>query len=224
MDTDIRFLIFQGAKDYREILDLQEKTREEVIAKKHNGTIFFLEHKDVYTTGIRGKENDFIHPDLINKENIPVVKIRRGGEVTWHGPGQLIVYPVINFRKAGFKSIKEFVNYFGLSIESVLRKNYGISSAKWDEDKPGVWVDDRKIAFVGLHFRKFVPTHGFSLNLNPDLEKFLNIVPCGMAECKITSIFKETGKTPSVDQISRNILELLRKRIPELCSHSKEAL
>ena len=123
MVTDISYKIFSRPQDYGKILALQEKTRNEVIGKKHCGTIFFLEHDHVYTVGIRGKEEDFIDVAAINRENIPVHKIRRGGEVTWHGPGQLIIYPVINFRKAGFVSIKEFVNFFGESIREALEKS-----------------------------------------------------------------------------------------------------
>ncbi len=222
MGTDISFVVFNEKKEYASMLELQEKTREEVIAKKHNGVIFFLEHEDVYTVGLRGKDNDFKDISAINRENIPVVKIRRGGEVTWHGPGQLIIYPVINFRKAGFRSIKEFVSFIGNSIADVLRNNYGISSARWSDDKPGVWVDDRKIAFVGLHFRKFVPVHGFSLNLDPDINRFSTIIPCGIPECKITSIFNETGTPVRMEEVCGHILDIFKTGIPDIYRNEME--
>jgi lipoyl(octanoyl) transferase len=222
MATDISYKIFRYPQDYGKILELQEKTREEVIGKKHHGAIFFLEHSHVYTVGIRGKEKDFIDISAINRENIPVHKIRRGGEVTWHGPGQLIIYPVINFRKAGFVSIKEFVNFFGESIREVLYKKCGIQEALWSEEKPGIWVDDKKIAFVGLHFRKFVPAHGFSVNLSPDFKYFATIIPCGMPDCKITSVKNETGKDFSVNQVSLDILDILREKMPDIYENSLE--
>lgn len=212
MATEINYRIFPDSQDYGEMLLLQERTRSEIIEGKNGGTIYFLEHDPVYTSGLRGTDDQFIRP----LNGIPVYKIKRGGELTWHGPGQLVLYPVVDIRKAGFSSIREFVNFFGLTIESVLREYCGISKALWIEEKAGVWVDDRKIAFSGLHFRKFVPVHGYSLNIDPDLKSFSSIVPCGMPDCKITSIKNETGKDHSMESISRQILLKTGKRITGL--------
>lgn len=212
MATEINYRIFPDPQDYGEMLLLQERTRSEIIEGKKSGTIYFLEHDPVYTSGLRGTDDQFIRP----LNGIPVHKIKRGGELTWHGPGQLVLYPVVDIRKAGFSSIREFVNFFGLTIESVLREYCGISKAVWIEEKAGVWVDDRKIAFSGLHFRKFVPVHGYSLNIDPDLKSFSSIVPCGMPDCKITSIKNETGKDHSMESISRQILLKTGKRITGL--------
>lgn len=212
MATEIKYRIFPEPQDYGEMLLLQERTRNEIIEGKNGGTIYFLEHDPVYTSGLRGTDDQFIRP----LNGIPVHKIKRGGELTWHGPGQLVLYPVVDIRKAGFLSIREFVNFFGLTIESVLREYCGISKAVWIEEKAGVWVDDRKIAFSGLHFRKFVSVHGYSLNIDPDLKSFSSIVPCGMPDCKITSIKNETGKDYSMESISRQILLKTGKRITGL--------
>lgn len=212
MATEINYRIFPDPQDYGEMLLLQERTRNEIIEGKNCGTIYFLEHDPVYTSGLRGTDDQFIRP----LNGIPVHKIKRGGELTWHGPGQLVLYPVVDIRKAGFSSIREFVNFFGLTIESVLREYCGISKAAWIEEKAGVWVEDRKIAFSGLHFRKFVPVHGYSLNIDPDLKSFSSIVPCGMPDCKITSIKNETGIDHSMESISRQILLKTGKRITGL--------
>ncbi len=216
MVTDIRYKIFDLMKEYGDMLQVQERTRKEVLEKKNDGTIFFLEHNEVYTVGIRGKENHFLNLSHENGKTPAVYKVRRGGEVTWHGPGQLIIYPVINFRKAKFRSIREFVNFFGESISISLRDFCGIKKAVWLEDTPGVWVDDRKIAFVGFHFSKFVPIHGFSVNLNPDMSHFKTIIPCGIPGCKITSVKHETEKEFSIKEMSENILSILKEKIPDI--------
>lgn len=212
MATEIRYRIFDDPQDYGQMLVLQEKTRSEIIEGKNGGIIYFLEHYPVYTSGLRGTEDQFIKP----LNGIPVHKIKRGGELTWHGPGQLVIYPVVDIRKAGFLSIRDFVNFFGVTIETVLKEHCGIKNALWVEEKAGVWVDDRKIAFSGLHFRKFVPIHGYSLNIDPDLRSFSSIIPCGMPGCKITSIKSETGLDYSMESISRQILLKVQEKIPGL--------
>lgn len=212
MATDMRYRIFTDPQNYGEMLQLQENTRQEIINGKNGGVIYFLEHSPVYTSGLRGTEDQFIKP----LDGTPVHKIKRGGELTWHGPGQLVIYPVIDIRKGGFSSIREFVNFFGTVIEKVLREDCGIMNALWVEEKAGVWVDDRKIAFSGLHFRKFVPVHGYSLNINPDLRSFSSIIPCGMPDCEITSIKSETGIDHSMESISRKILSSAQTKIPGL--------
>lgn len=210
MATDIRYKIFDNPQDYGEMLVTQEKTREEVISGKHDGIIFFLEHNCVYTSGLRGTEDQFIKP----LDGIPVYKIKRGGELTWHGPGQLVIYPVINIRKSGFGSIRDFVIFFGKTIERVLIQHCKIEKALWQEEKAGIWIEDRKIAFTGLHFKKFVPIHGYALNVFPDIKHFSNIVPCGMVNCKITSINTETGKTFNSQDISKEIIRVLKEKFP----------
>lgn len=216
-DTEMEYVILKGYRDYGTMLGIQEKTREDVIAGKHNGMIYFLEHSPVYTSGLRGTEEQILKP----LNGVPVFNIRRGGELTWHGPGQLVIYPVIDFRKAGFASIREFVNFFGTAIEKVFSDHCGITKAKWDEEKAGVWVDDRKMAFSGLHFRKFVPIHGYSVNIFNDIQYFNFIVPCGIPNCRITSAAIETGKEFSIEDISEKIVEIIKKRIPDL-KRSKE--
>lgn len=212
MVTDIRYKVFDKPLEYGEMLALQEKTRDDVIAGVHDGIIYFLEHIPVYTSGLRGEDSQF----LKFAENIPVFKIRRGGELTWHGHGQLVVYPVINIRKAGFSSIKEFVIFFGKTIENVLQNYCGIKNSLWQEEKAGVWVEDRKIAFTGLHFKKFVPVHGYSVNISNDMSFFSNIVPCGIVNCKITSVEFETGKKYIVSGFSKEIVKILKEKLPQL--------
>ncbi|HNW83793.1 MAG TPA: lipoyl(octanoyl) transferase LipB [bacterium] len=212
MATEIKYRIFRELQDYGAMLAFQEKTRNEILEGKYDGVIYFLEHDPVYTSGLRGTEDQFIKP----LNGVPVYKIKRGGELTWHGPGQLVIYPVINIRKAGFASIRDFVTYFGKAIEQVLTGHCKINNALWVEEKAGVWVDDRKIAFSGLHFKKFVPIHGYSLNIDPELSFFSSIIPCGIPDCKITSIKAETGNKFNMYEISNEIVSVLKGKLPDL--------
>lgn len=208
MAADINCKIFEKPCDYGEILELQEKTRDSVISGESSGTVFFLEHLPVYTSGIRGREDQFIKPI----GSIPVYNIRRGGELTFHNPGQLVIYPVVDFRRHGFRSIKEFVLFFAASIQSVLNDFCGVEKALWQDEKSGIWVEDRKIAFTGMHFRKFVPIHGFSINISNDLTPFSNIIPCGIVNCKITSVEKETGRIFKPADVAEEIIRRIKAR------------
>jgi len=201
MAAEIPFRIFENSCDYGEMLEFQENLRSDVIAGKSKGCVLFLEHEPVYTSGLRGKEEDFIKP----VGDIPVYSIRRGGELTFHGPGQLVIYPVIDFRNYGFASIREFVLFFANSIKSVLTDFCGVTNLAWHDEKAGLWVEDRKIAFTGMHFKKFVPIHGFSVNISNDLSYFSKIVPCGIPNCRITSVKEETGRIFQVGEVAEKI-------------------
>ena len=206
MAAEIPCKIFAEPCGYGEILEFQENLRNDVIAGKSEGCVLFLEHRPVYTSGLRGREEDFIKP----VGDIPVYNIRRGGELTFHGPGQLVICPVIDFRKYGFSSIKEFVLFFANSIKSVLTDFCGVQNLEWHDEKAGLWAEDRKIAFTGMHFRKFVPIHGFSVNISNDLSYFSRIVPCGMPGCRITSVTEETGKVFAVREVAEKIVERVK--------------
>ena len=208
MADEIPCRIFDNPCDYGKILVFQENLRNDVIARKSEGCVLFLEHKPVYTLGIRGKDEDFLKP----VGDIPVYNIRRGGELTFHGPGQLVIYPVIDFRSYGFSSIKEFVLFFADSIKCVLTNFCGVKNLAWHDEKAGLWVEDRKIAFTGMHFKKFVPIHGFSINISNDLSYFSRIVPCGMPDCRITSVKEETGSIFQVRNVSEAIIAKINGR------------
>lgn len=208
MAAEIPCRIFDKPCDYGKILEFQENLRNDVIARKSEGCVLFLEHEPVYTSGIRGKDEDFLKP----VGDIPVYNIRRGGELTFHGPGQLVIYPVIDFRSYGFSSIKEFVLFFADSIKCVLTDFCGVKNLAWHDEKAGLWVEDRKIAFTGMHFKKFVPIHGFSINISNDLSYFSRIVPCGIPDCRITSVKEETGRIFQVRNVAEEIIAKINGR------------
>jgi lipoyl(octanoyl) transferase len=191
------------------MLEIQENERTNVLSGKSPGTIFFLEHNSVYTSGLRGVAAHFL-----DSTDIPVHKVKRGGEVTWHGPGQLVIYPVINMKDNGFVSVRDFVRYFGNLIAEVLRKDPAMKDAEWIDEKAGIWIEDRKIAFSGLHFRKFVPVHGYSLNISCNLNPFGKIIPCGIEGLKVTSVEVEKGEKTEVFGIAEEIVRKIKEEFP----------
>ena len=154
--------------------------------------IWFLTHPEVLTLGIQG---DATH--ILNAGSLPVIRTDRGGQVTWHGPGQLIVYPLIDLhrRKLG---IRDFVTRLENAIIDFLAQ-YGIVASA-DPKAPGVYVQARKIASVGLKVTKGRSYHGLSLNVNPDLSSFLRINPCGYPNLEMTSL-SECGVITTTDQV-----------------------
>jgi len=218
MVTDFFCRFITKPINYGEMLEIQENERVEVISGKSPGTIFFLEHNSVYTSGLRGVPAHFL-----DKIDIPVYKVKRGGEVTWHGPGQLVIYPVINMKDTGFRSVRDFVRYFGNVIAEVLKQDHGMKDAQWVDEKAGIWIGDRKIAFSGLHFRKFVPVHGYSLNISCNLNPFSKIIPCGIEGLKVTSVEIEKGEKTEVFGIAEEIVRKIKEKFPTV-KVIKEAL
>ena len=209
MATDLICRFLKTSIDYGKMLKIQNDEREAVLSGRSSGTIFFLEHDSVYTSGLRGVPDHFL-----TGTDIPVYKIRRGGEVTWHGPGQLVIYPVIHMKENGFGSVRDFVSYFGKTIADVLKEDLEMETAQWIDEKAGIWIEDRKIAFSGLHFRKFVPIHGYSINVSCDLTPFSKIIPCGIEGLKVTSVEFEKDEKMKVFEIAERIVEKIKNRFP----------
>jgi lipoyl(octanoyl) transferase len=146
--------------------------------------LWLLEHPSVYTLGLNG---DLRH--LVQATEIPVIQVDRGGQITWHGPGQLVAYPLLDLRRKNL-GIRALVTALENAVIGLL-KQYGIASEA-RRDAPGVYVEGRKIASVGLRVRRGCSYHGLSLNVNPDLAAFAAINPCGYAGLEVTSL-KQLG-------------------------------
>ena len=168
--------------------------------------IWFLTHPAVLTLGIQGNE-----AHILDQGILPVVRTDRGGQVTWHGPGQLIVYPLIDLHRRRL-GIRKFVTLLEQTVIDFLAQ-YGIF-AHSREKAPGVYVSNQKIASVGLKVSKGCSYHGFSLNVNPDLSEFLRINPCGYPDLEVTSLV-QCGVRTTTDEIipglAASLLEHLRK-------------
>ena len=171
-----------GRQSYQPVWELQKQLHAKRVAGEISDVVLFVEHEHVYTFGKNADTNNLLDSKPLNAE---VVQIDRGGEVTYHGPGQLVCYPIIDLR-----NYKMSVSWYMRLLENVVMdclKSYGIESGQ-KEGLTGVWVDDYKICAMGVRLSKWVTMHGFALNLNPDMTYFDSMIPCGIFEYGVTSL------------------------------------
>lgn len=166
--------------------------------------IWFTEHPPVFTLGLNASREHLLAPG-----DIPVVQIDRGGQVTFHGPGQLMVYPLIDIRRAGI-GVRKLVTALEQSVVDLVGA-YGVDAAA-RPDAPGVYVEDRKLASVGLRIRRGASFHGMALNVAVDLEPFSRINPCGYAQLEMTDL-ERLGITLSLDAAAENLLPHFLKHL-----------
>jgi len=202
-------LLRHGLVDYQEAWDLQRKIHSEVASGSRPNSLLLLEHPSVYTAGRR--TDDAERPT----DGTPVIDVDRGGRITWHGPGQLVGYPIVKLQNP--TELVGFVRELESALISVCA-DFGITAVRVD-GRSGVWIQDsrgdRKIAAIGIRVAKGVTMHGFALNVNPDLAAFGQIVPCGIADADVTSLEIELGRTISIDEVAPrvelHIVESLKK-------------
>jgi len=198
-----------GLVDYQKAWDVQRTIHEEVASGTRPNTLLLLEHPSVYTAGRRSEISE--RPN----DGTPVIDVDRGGRITWHGPGQLVGYPIVKLHKP-----TELVG-FVREIEAALIRvceDLGIPALRVD-GRSGVWIrdakGDRKIAAIGIRVAKGVSMHGFALNVNPDLAAFAQIVPCGIADADVTSLEVELARPITIEEVAplveRHVFESLKK-------------
>jgi len=182
--------------------DLVEKRRAGLI----NDTLILLEHPPVLTTGRRQQEhNILVDTDALG---VPVIRTNRGGEVTYHGPGQLVGYLIVDLSSFSRK-VKQFVFNLEEVFVRFLDKKYGINAVRDDKHR-GVWVGDSKITAIGLAIEREITMHGFAFNINTDLDHFKWIVPCGIQDRGVTSLEELTGEAQDLDALIPEIAEIYR--------------
>lgn len=190
-----------GTVDYTRAWDLQREVHEDVVAGHRQDTFILLEHQPVYTAGRRTQPED--RP----VDGSPVIDVDRGGRITWHGPGQLVGYPIMR--------LPDPVDVVGhvRRMESLLIsvcEQYGVEGRRV-QGRSGVWVGDpgaRKIAAVGVRVARGVTMHGFALNVSCDLHAFSRIVPCGIRDAGVTSLEVETGGPVQIDAVAATVVSL----------------
>lgn len=203
--------------DYKEAWDYQQKIFQNILNNKsqnknsHTHHLLFCEHPHVYTLGKSGTQNNLLISDEFLKSiNATFYKIDRGGDITYHGPGQIVGYPIFDLEilKIG---IKEYIHLLEQSIIDTL-KDYGIDSSRL-EGATGVWLDvdkpgaARKICAIGVKASRYVSMHGFALNVNSDLNYFNHINPCGFIDKGVTSMEKEIGKSIDINEVKNKIFK-----------------
>ena len=194
---------------YTDAIRFMEDRVESIINGEKAELIWLLEHPPIYTSGTSSEKKD-----LFNQFNLPVFEAKRGGQYTFHGPGQRVVYVMLDLNKRG-KDVRKFVKMLEAWIINVL-STFDLDSFV-DPDRIGVWVDKKskitnlastnnecKIAAIGIRLKKWVSFHGLSINVNPDLKYFSGIVPCGISDYGVTS-FEDLGHTISMNEIDLSL-------------------
>ena len=200
-----------GRTAFAKALDLQEK----IVAKKredrsHADELFLLEHEPVYTIGRTPDQSSLLGAAHLRH---PLFAINRGGQATYHGPGQLMGYPIIDLRRYG-QDLHKYLRWLERLLIELLAGHGIVASQR--ESLTGVWVGDRKIASIGVGVRHWITMHGFALNVCGDLSPFNQIVPCGINNVMMTSMEKETGWAFSLAGIAASLEKLALNRIGDL--------
>ena len=199
--SEINFLQL-GREPYEPIWEMQK----ELVLKRQQGlvpdTVIMVEHDPVYTLGKNADENHLLQS---RRDDVPTFTVERGGDVTFHGPGQIVGYPILDLHDHQLS-----INWYMRSLEEVLIRTlaeFRIDSER-REGLTGVWVEDRKIASLGVRVSRWVTMHGFALNVNTDLSYFDGIIPCGIFECGVTSMERILGE--------ELVLEVVQEKIEQM--------
>ena len=208
IDLNLRWL---GRMDYVEALALQE----EIVARKRaddslGDELLLLEHEPVYTIGRTPDQSSLLgQAQLLH----PLFRINRGGQATYHGPGQLIGYPIVDLRRCG-QDLHKYLRWLEQVLIDFLA-NYNLKATR-REGLTGVWIGNRKIASIGVGVRHWMTMHGFALNVSGDLSPFQKIIPCGIENVIMTSMALETKKPHRVSDIAHHFGTICQKHILEL--------
>jgi lipoyl(octanoyl) transferase len=206
-----------GRMDYDEAYSCQQSYRELRICGGVGDTLLFVEHPPVITLGRRADQRDILIPrDRAAELGVKIVSTDRGGEVTYHGPGQLVGYLIIHLSVTG-GSVRRFVERIEEAI-ILLASGYGIDAERKSEHR-GVWVGEEKLAALGLSVSRQVTMHGFALNVNTDLDHFSWIIPCGIRGKGITSLERLLGRKVAMDEVKAR----LEARIAEVFGYDSLA-
>ncbi len=191
-------LLDLGVRRYREVWDIQHALHEAVGEGREPDTWILVEHAPVITLGRQAKhDNVLLSPELLEARGVDLVEIERGGDVTYHGPGQLVVYPIRKLER--FREIVPLVRSLEGAVIAAAGR-FGIAAERWSEHA-GVWVGRNQICAIGLAVQKMVSLHGIALNVCTDLGYDRLINPCGLTDRGITSIARETRRDVTVDEV-----------------------
>jgi lipoyl(octanoyl) transferase len=198
-----------GLVNYEDAWEKQREIQAGVAAGENPNTLLLLEHPPVFTAGRRTAESD--RPI----DSTPVINVDRGGKITWHGPGQIVGYPIVKLKNGN--DVVGFVREIEIALINTCQE-FGVNAERYCE-RTGVWIrdakGDRKLAAIGIRVAKGVTMHGFALNVNPDLSWFKKIVPCGIPDVEVTSLSVELGRNIAIveilESLTRNITSALDK-------------
>lgn len=199
------FVAILDETDYLEALAMQEKLLQLRQQNKVPDIMLLLQHPPTVTLGTRENRYNILTPEAeLEKLGVNIYKINRGGDVTYHGPGQIVGYPILNLNGYG-KSVRLYVDKLEEVFLGLLRDEYGITAGR-DSQYTGVWVGDEKITAIGCSVKRWVTMHGFAFNVNTDLNHFRWINPCGITDKGVTSVQKILGQPQDIDKVNGQII------------------
>jgi lipoyl(octanoyl) transferase len=199
-----------GRTDYLAALALQKRILERKQRDASADVLLFVEHPHVYTLGRSGQE-----VNVLDAREVPVIGTSRGGDVTYHGPGQMVVYPIIDLRSKLRKAVHRYLRNLEMSAIRTLN-DFGLDGMR-QPPYTGIWIDNRKIAAIGIAVRRGITFHGLALNVNTDLSYFKRIIPCGLDWADVTSMARELGK----EQSAKRVQERFRHHFADLFGYEK---
>ena len=194
-----------GLSDYNDTWKLQKKLQSKRILGEIEDHLLLVEHPPVFTLGKNASKQHIIN----NSEDVSIIQTDRGGNITFHGPGQLVCYPILDLNH-----YKRSITWYMRELEQLIIDVLGEYDIKASRKKglTGTWVKDKKIAALGVRISRWVTMHGFSLNINPDLNFYKNIIPCGIKEYGVTSMAKIMGnEVPAMDEIKAKMTKHFTK-------------
>jgi lipoyl(octanoyl) transferase len=193
-----------GLIDYKQAWDLQHNIFTKRLKNESNDTLFLLEHPHTYTLGkVADKENLISNDDQLKELGICVYEIDRGGDITYHGPGQIVGYPIIKL-----SDWKEDTHEYLRGLEEVIMMvcaDYGLKAYR-NPQYTGVWIENRKIAAIGIKVSRWITMHGFAFNVNTDLNYFCGIIPCGIKDKDVTSLKREVGREINIGEVKEKLV------------------
>ena len=194
-----------GIVDYKPAWDLQHRLFEQRGKDEIGDTLLLLEHPNTYTLGkVADKNNLIADAEFLEKNDFSIFEIDRGGDITYHGPGQLVGYPIIKL-----DNWKKDSHLYLRNLEEVIIKtcsDYGLTAGR-KKGLTGVWIDNRKICAIGIKISRWITMHGFAFNVNTNLSLFEGIIPCGIKDKEVTSLQKELNKTFNINEVKNRIVE-----------------
>ena len=200
-----------GRMSYNSAWDIQKNYHQKVLTGKQQDTLILVEHEPVYTLGKNANDNHLLQSA---SEEIKVYRIERGGDITFHGPGQIVVYPILDLNRY-IKSVSWYMRTLEKIIIDTL-SDFKIK-AELKDGLTGVWVGDEKIGAQGVRISRWVTMHGLALNVNTDLKYFDGIIPCGIFDYGVTSMEKLTGSKQDINKVKNTII----KYFNNILSHKK---
>lgn len=205
-------IIDLGRMRYHDALQRQEQAHADVVAERSQPIIFTVEHEPVLTMGKNSDaENLLFSRDFYLAQGVEIVDTERGGQITAHMPGQLVIYPILNMSQLKF-SVRDYVNALEEAVIFTLSK-YGVTAHR-DFEHPGVWVGLEKICALGVRIKSRVSMHGLALNVNNDLSLFRKIIPCGIKARGVTNLLSLTSDCPTMDLVRQDLTCEIVSRIP----------